>query len=103
MAKKSFRGWMQRLKEQGIIRARYKNGVFVHMSPITYGILIFSLTVFVGSAALYIIKKSEQAAVMENELQEANDYEKNAAQQLEIANRPDDDADALLRRMREPN
>lgn len=51
-------------------------------------------------AACFVIKKVEEAAVLKNELQEANEDEIRSDKELEIANRPDVSANNLLKRMR---
>jgi len=71
------------------------------MNPMTLSILIILGVTFFGGAGLYVLKKIEQNAVMENELKECGEDEKKSKEALDIANRPDDNADTLIERMRD--
>lgn len=66
-----------------------------------YTLLILSVIAIVGVASAYFIHKIEETAVLKNELEEAAEDEIQERKVLEIANRPDDDATTLLKRMRE--
>ena len=71
------------------------------MNPISFSIfIIVGISIF-GGIGLYVLKIIEQNAVMENELKEAGDDEKKSQEALDIASRPDDNADTLIERMRD--
>lgn len=67
---------------------------------INYIVLAGSIILLASVAGCFVVKKIEDAAVLKNELQEANDDEKRDQKELEIANRPDNNATDLLKRMR---
>jgi len=71
------------------------------MNTMTISIIIILAVALFGGAGIYVLKKIEQNAVMENELKEAGEDEKKSKEALDIANRPDDNADTLIERMRD--
>lgn len=60
------------------------------------GVIVLLLSI----AGCFVVKKIEEAAVLKNELQEVDEDEVISKKELEIANRPDANAAALLKRMR---
>ena len=65
-----------------------------------YAIIAGVTVLLIGTLATYFVHTIQDAAVLKNELQEAQEDEIRNKKELEIANRPDANATNLLKRMR---